>query len=65
MPDRLVTVERDGDVLLIGIDRAAKRNAWDLQVIREVGEAYDELVDAEVVALEHGVEAEPGDDDAG
>ncbi|MCW2614667.1 MAG: Enoyl-CoA hydratase/carnithine racemase [Frankiales bacterium] len=39
----LVTVEKDGHVLLIGVDRAAKRNAWNLQVIREVGEAYDEL----------------------
>ena len=57
MPDRLVTVERDGDVLLIGVDRAAKRNAWDLQVIREVGEAYDELgtSDARVgVVFGHG-----------
>jgi enoyl-CoA hydratase len=42
---RLVTVETDGDVLLIGVDRAAKRNAWDLQVIREVGEAYEQLAD--------------------
>jgi enoyl-CoA hydratase/carnithine racemase len=39
----VVTVERDGDVLLIGVDRVAKRNAWDLQVIGEVAEAYDEL----------------------
>ena len=38
-----VTVERDGHVLLIGVDRAAKRNAWDLQVIDEVGAAYDVL----------------------
>jgi enoyl-CoA hydratase/carnithine racemase len=39
----VVTVERDGHVLLIGVDRAAKRNAWDLQVIDEVGAAYDVL----------------------
>ena len=38
-----VTVEQDGHVLLIGVDRAAKRNAWDLAVIRGVGEAYDRL----------------------
>ena len=38
-----VTVETDGHVLLIGIDRPAKRNAWDLAVIREVGQAYDRL----------------------
>jgi enoyl-CoA hydratase/carnithine racemase len=46
-----VTVERDGAVLLIGVDRAAKRNAWDLQTISEVGAAYDRLaVDADVRA---------------
>lgn len=38
-----VTVDKDGHVLLIGVDRAAKRNAWNLEVIREVGEAYDRL----------------------
>ena len=57
MTDRLVTVERDGDVLLIGVDRAAKRNAWDLQVIREVGEAYDQLADSDAragVVFGHG-----------
>ncbi len=55
--DRLVTLERDGDVLLIGVDRAAKRNAWNLQVIDEVGAAYDELAssDARVgVVFGHG-----------
>ena len=46
MTDSLVTVELDGDVLLIGVDRAAKRNAWDLQVIREIGQAYDLLADS-------------------
>ncbi|WP_199429654.1 crotonase/enoyl-CoA hydratase family protein [Qaidamihabitans albus] len=40
-----VTVERDGHVLLIGVDRAAKRNAWDLATINEVGRAYDVLAD--------------------
>ncbi|PRX44553.1 enoyl-CoA hydratase/carnithine racemase [Prauserella shujinwangii] len=44
MTDR-VTVERDGHVLLIGVDRAAKRNAWDLRTIEEVGRAYDVLAD--------------------
>ncbi|OZM70328.1 enoyl-CoA hydratase [Amycolatopsis antarctica] len=42
-----VTVERDGHVMLIGIDRAAKRNAWDLQTIAEVGAAYDRLAEDE------------------
>jgi enoyl-CoA hydratase/carnithine racemase len=40
-----VTVERDGAVLLIGVDRAAKRNAWDLATIDAVGAAYAELGD--------------------
>jgi enoyl-CoA hydratase len=40
-----VTVDRDGHVLLIGIDRPAKRNAWDLQTIREVAAAYDRLAE--------------------
>lgn len=38
-----VTVERDGHVLLIGIDRAAKRNAWNLEVIEQVAQAYEQL----------------------
>ena len=38
-----VTVEQDGHVLLIGIDRASKRNAWDLATIAQVGAAYDRL----------------------
>ena len=42
-PSPVVTVERDGHVLLIGVDRAAKRNAWDLAVIDQVGAAYDVL----------------------
>ena len=57
MTDRLVTVETDGDVLLIGVNRAAKRNAWDLQVIREVGEAYEQLADSDArvgVVFGHG-----------
>lgn len=53
-----VTVDRDGSVLLIGVDRAAKRNAWDLQTIAEVGAAYERLADdAEVrvgVLFGHG-----------
>ncbi|MCA1710303.1 MAG: crotonase/enoyl-CoA hydratase family protein [Actinobacteria bacterium] len=38
-----VTVEREGAVLLIGVDRAAKRNAWDLETIAGVGAAYEQL----------------------
>ena len=40
-----ITVERDGHVLLIGINRPEKRNAFDLQTIREFAEAYDILGD--------------------
>ncbi len=38
-----VTVEKEGHVLLIGIDRAAKRNAWNLEVIEGVSDAYERL----------------------
>lgn len=47
----LVTVERDGHVLLIGVDRAAKRNAWNLQVITEVAQAYDRLAEDDDVRV--------------
>ncbi len=45
MPDTPVTRERDGHVLLIGIDRAHKRNAFDLATIRALAAAYQELGD--------------------
>ena len=38
-----VTVERDGAVLLIGVNRPAKRNAWDLATIAQMAAAYDTL----------------------
>lgn len=38
-----VTVERDGAVLLIGLDRPEKRNAADLRLLRELASAYGEL----------------------
>jgi enoyl-CoA hydratase len=41
-----VTVEADGDVLLIGVNRPAKRNAWDLEVIDAVAAAYEQLADS-------------------
>lgn len=41
--DAPVLVERRGHVLLIGVNRPAKRNAWDLAVIDGVGAAYDLL----------------------
>ena len=42
MSDR-VTTAREGHVLLIGINRPEKRNAFDLQTIHELGVAYETL----------------------
>lgn len=41
--DAPVTRERDGHVLLIGINRPHRRNAFDLSTIRELAAAYGEL----------------------
>ena len=38
-----VTTERRGHVLLIGLDRTAKRNAFDRAMLRALGQAYGEL----------------------
>ncbi len=38
-----VTVERDGHVLLIGVNRPEKRNAFDLATIDALAAAYEEL----------------------
>lgn len=38
-----ITVERDGHVLLIGLNRPEKRNAADLQLLQELAVAYGEL----------------------
>lgn len=40
-----VTIERDGHVLLIGVNRPEKRNAFDLATLRELGDAYQMLAD--------------------
>lgn len=40
-----ITVERDGHVLLMGVNRPEKRNAFDLQTIRELAAAYEQLGD--------------------
>jgi enoyl-CoA hydratase len=42
LPER-ITVERDGHVLLIGVNRPEKRNAFDLAAIEELAAAYDLL----------------------
>jgi enoyl-CoA hydratase len=38
-----ITVQRDGHVLLIGVNRPAKRNAFDLATIDALGAAYERL----------------------
>jgi enoyl-CoA hydratase len=43
MTDARITVDRDGQVLLIGFNRPAKRNAADLQLLHELALAYGEL----------------------
>ncbi|MET4781695.1 crotonase/enoyl-CoA hydratase family protein [Glaciihabitans sp. UYNi722] len=42
-PSPRVTVERDGHVLLIGLNRAEKRNAADFRMLQELSLAYGEL----------------------
>ena len=37
MPER-ITIERRGHLVLLGLDRANKRNAFDLQMLRELGD---------------------------
>jgi enoyl-CoA hydratase/carnithine racemase len=43
MTDARVTVDRDGQVLLIGLNRAEKRNAADWRMLQELALAYGEL----------------------
>src|SRR3954454_6209850 len=40
-----VTIERDGHVLLIGVNRPEKRNAFDLATLHALGDAYEQLGD--------------------
>lgn len=41
----MVEVETDGPILLIGIDRVPKRNAWNREILAAVGDAYEQLRD--------------------
>jgi enoyl-CoA hydratase len=43
MSEPRVTVDRDGHILLIGLNRADKRNAADLQLLQELSLAYGQL----------------------
>jgi enoyl-CoA hydratase len=56
-PEPPVVVERRGHVLLIGVNRPGKRNAWNLATIDAGGAAYDLLgTDPELrVGVIHGV----------
>src|SRR6185312_14225367 len=53
-----ITVERDGHVLMIGINRAEKRNAFDLESLHALAAAYEQLgTDSELrvgVLFAHG-----------
>ena len=52
-----VTRERHGHVLMIGLDRVAKRNAFDLKLLNELSLAYGEFEadsEARVVYLTAG-----------
>ncbi|MEU6187866.1 crotonase/enoyl-CoA hydratase family protein [Nocardia sp. NPDC047038] len=39
-PSAVLTVERRGHVLLMGLNRPAKRNAFDMELLRALGNAY-------------------------
>jgi enoyl-CoA hydratase len=43
MPEPRVTVDRDGHILIIGLNRADKRNAADWRMLQELALAYGEL----------------------
>lgn len=43
--ERKITVERRGHILLIGLNRPAKRNAFDLEMLDQLALAYTELED--------------------
>ena len=45
MSTKRITVERDGHVLLIGVNRPEKRNAFDVAMLGELAAAYEALAD--------------------
>lgn len=47
--ERKITVEQRGHILLIGLNRPAKRNAFDWQMLEELALAYAELEDNEEI----------------
>jgi len=46
MTDRKITTERRGHLLLIGLARPAKLNAFDVEMLQQLGEAFGELESA-------------------
>ena len=60
----LVTTEVDGSVLLVGVDRAHKRNAWNREIIAAVADAYTRLRDDDAlrvgVVFGHGADFSAG-----
>ena len=53
----VLTLERRGHVLLIGLDRPEKRNAFDLAMLEELGLAYEELDRDDDLRLRRAVRA--------
>src|ERR1700741_2644309 len=43
MSDSKITTERRGHLLLIGVNRPAKMNAFDVDMLRQLGDAFGEL----------------------
>lgn len=58
MSENRISFERRGHLALIGLDRVAKRNAFDLQMLRELAEAYTTYEDDDelrcAVVFAHG-----------
>ena len=46
-----ISVEQHGHILLIGLNRPAKRNAFDIQMLGELAAAYTKLENSETFAL--------------
>jgi enoyl-CoA hydratase/carnithine racemase len=47
----LVEVDTDGPILMIGVNRVAKRNAWNREIIGAVGDAYERLRDDDALRV--------------
>ena len=43
--ERKIAVEQRGHILLIGLNRPAKRNAFDLEMLEQLAQAFTELED--------------------